>query len=361
MRRLPALLALSLVMLLGLAAAAIAQEQFLDGKVRTGDSVTVPEGEVVEGDLYAFAGQVVVAGRVTGDVFAFGGSVQVPGQVEGDVFAGAGTVDVNGTVDGDLRMAGGQLSVAGAIGEDLLAGAGQLNVSGTIGEDVVFGAGTASLSGAVEGDVLGRSGTYDRTGSVAGTEDVEIEEPRETEAPNPVVRALSRFASLLLVGLGLLWLGRRLLEGAIQDLDAAPGRAALWGLVLLIALVVAPIGVTIIGLLLAILLGWLGLGLLVGLVISLIVLTWVVAFIAGFILVAILAPIVVATWIADRLLPEESPAWVAMSVGLAVLVGLGLIPYVGPLIGLAVSLLGGGAWLRRLLGRSVGEDTAVPA
>ena len=353
MKRLATLAILTLAVLTSLATVAVAQnEDFLGGKIRTGDTVSVPAGETVEGDLYIFGGDINVAGRVLGDLVVFGGQVDIGGDVEGDVFVGAGTLDVGGTIGGDLRVGAGQVRTPGSIGEDLLAGVGQLTVNGEVGEDVIFGAGTVSLSGTVDGDVLGESGTYTRSGTVGGTEDVTIDEQPPVERPNPFIRGLTRFASLLIVGMMILWLFRATFEHTVNHLTTAPGTAALWGLGFVVGLFVVPLAVTVVGILLAVLFGWLGLGLLVGLSLVTILVTWVLVGVVAFLVIAVLAPITAATWAAARVLPEDTPAYLAMAAGLAILVILGLIPVVNFLVGLAVTIMGGGSWMQLLRRRS---------
>src|SRR6266508_2875247 len=63
------------VALASLSAAAVAQQTELGGKVRSGQEVTVPAGETVQGDLIASAGTVRVDGTVDGDLVASGGQV----------------------------------------------------------------------------------------------------------------------------------------------------------------------------------------------------------------------------------------------------------------------------------------------
>lgn len=349
MKRIVTLTVLSLAILTSVITVAVAQnETFLDGKIRTGDTISIPAGETIEGDLYIFGGQITMAGRVTGDLVVFGGEVDIRGDVDGDLFVGAGTLDVSGTVGGDLRVGAGQVRIPGIIGEDLLAGVGQLSVIGDVGEDLIFGAGTVSLSGGVVGDVLGQTGSYSKSGTVGGTEDVSINERAPVEQPNTFIRGLTRFASLFIIGLVLLWLVRKMFERTVHHLTAAPGSVALWGLVFLAALVVVPLAALVIGILLALLFGWLGLGLLVGLSIVAFLFIWVVVAVFAFLVIAVLAPIAVSTWAAARVLPADTPGYLAMAAGLAVLVILGLIPVVNVIVGLAVTIMGGGSWLRLL-------------
>src|SRR6266511_2276583 len=142
------------VALASLPAAAVAQQSELGGKVRSGQEVTVPVGETVQGDLIAFAGTVRIDGRVDGDLVATGGEVTVVGTVTGDVLAAAGSTTISGVV------------------------------------------------GAVTGSVLGAVGDYTRTGSVGGSEQVTVQQPE----PEPTLTErgldlLRRYASILVIGL----------------------------------------------------------------------------------------------------------------------------------------------------------------
>lgn len=337
-----------LAVLVSLGAVALAQqeEQFLDGKVRFGDGVVVPGNETVDGDLYLFGGDIEVDGDVTGDLIAFGGNVVVTGDIGGDLLVGTGTLEVVGAVDGDLRVGAGQVTTRGNIGEDAVVGAGQLRIDGAVGGDVVFGAGLVDIGGTVAGDVLGQTGSYTVSGTVVGVEDVTIDEPdREVERPNVFVRALYRFASLLLLGLLLLWLRRSAFERSIEAVDRRPGPTALWGLGFFFGLVIVPGMVTLVGVLLAILFGWLGLGLVVGVVVVLIVLSWILAAVAGFLVIAILAPLTIGAWLGTKFLPDETAGYLAMAAGVAAVVIVGMVPVLNVLAWLAITIMGGGAWL----------------
>ena len=62
------LAALALIILLALTAGAALGTDRLGGKVRFGDTITVPSSETVDHDLYLFAGQINVNGNVKGDL-----------------------------------------------------------------------------------------------------------------------------------------------------------------------------------------------------------------------------------------------------------------------------------------------------
>ena len=341
------LLALVAILLsLGTVAFAQEEEQYLDGKLRFGDNITVSSDERIDGDLYVFGGDVNVDGDVDGDLVVFAGTVSIGGEITGDLLIGAGTVELSGDVQGDIRAGAGQLTVRGDVGEDILAGTGQLRVEGDVGGDMVFGAGLVDIGGTGAGDVLGGTGSYTLTGEVLGTEDVTIEETdREVDRPNVFVRGLSRFASLLLLGLLIMWLRRATVERSIAAVDSTPGPTALWGFGFLFGLLAVPVVVTLVGVLLAILFGWLGLGLVVGVIVFAIVLSWILAVVIGFVVIAVLAPITIGAWLGNRFLPEGTAGYLAMAAGLAALVILGLIPVLNVLVWFAVTIMGGGAWL----------------
>ncbi len=348
MKRFGFVLLALVIALLSLGAVALAQEEeeFLDGKLRFGDNITVSDEERIDGDLYLFGGDIKVDGDVAGDLVVFGGTITIRGEVGGDLLVGAGTVELTGAVAGDIRAGAGQLTLRGDVGEDILAGSGQLLVDGDVGGDMVFGAGLVDISGTVAGDVLGGAGSYTVSGTVLGTEDVTIEDiDFEGERPSVLVRGLSRLASLLLLGLLIMWLRRHLFDRSVEAVDSTPGPTVLWGFGFLFGLLAVPLGVTLAGVLLAILFGWLGLGLVVGVIVVAVVLSWILAVVMGFVVIAVLAPITIAAWLGKRSLPEGTAGYLALAAGLAALVILGLVPVLNVLVWFAVTIMGGGAWL----------------
>jgi hypothetical protein len=363
MRRIGFVLLALVAILLSLGTVAFAQEeeQYLDGKLRFGDNITISSDERIDGDLYVFGGDINVDGDVTGDLVVFGGTVSIAGEIGGDLLVGAGTVELSGSVLGDIRAGAGQVTLRGDVGEDILAGTGQLRADGDVGGDIIFGAGLVDIGGTVAGDVLGWTGSYSVSGEVLGTEDVTIEDTDrdiDVERPNVFVRGLSRFASLLLLGLLIMWLRRHLFERSVDAVDSTPGPTALWGFGFLFGLVAVPLGVTLAGVLLAILFGWLGLGLVVGVIVFAVVLSWILAVAMGFVVIAVLAPITIAAWLGNRFLPEETAGYLALAAGLAALVILGLVPVLNVLVWFAVTIMGGGAWLS--LVRRVRPPTGAP-
>lgn len=352
---------------ISIVAAQTPSEEFLDGKLRVGDTVEVPAGETVDGDLYVFGGSITVAGDVDGDVIAFGGQVDISGRVSGDVFTSGGTVTISGDVAGDVRASGGQISLSGDVAEDAALGGGQIRVTGTVGNDLMFAGGQSTISGDVLGDVLGRAGTNSITGDVGGVTDVEDGDAEESdveraEPRGPVMRGVLRLISLLLFGAVLFWLFRRPFDNAVERIDTLTMRALGFGALFLIGIVVVPLVALLAGILLAVVTGLVGLSSWAGLFIFAMITVLVVYGFLVFLALTFVAPTTVAGWVGKSVLPSGHPM-VGLAVGILILVVLGLIPIIGGLVGLAVALIGTGAWLAGI-GRKTspqGEVVAVEA
>lgn len=147
------LIALSLVVLLGIALPSAEAADF-----REGDRIVIAADQVVNDDLYVFGREVVIDGTVKGDVYGFATTLTINGTVERDVIAGAQTVILNGAV-GDTARVGGQVVQFGdsaKIGHSALVGAFSLETrpGSVIDYDLLFGAFQALLAGTVQHDVV---------------------------------------------------------------------------------------------------------------------------------------------------------------------------------------------------------------
>lgn len=355
------------VLVLGLPTIAIAQQQALGGKFRTGREVVIPAGEQVTGDLYAYAGTVRVEGTVEGDLVAGGGEVTVSGEVGGDLVAGAGRVNITGNVGGDVRVGSGQVTVDGSIGEDLVVGSGQLTltVSGSVGEDVVFGTGQTTLDGSVTGDVLGATGTYTRRGSIGGSEDVTVGGKEEAAAPTAgdrVLDAIRRLISLLVVGALLLWLLPRSLERPAAAIRRRPWASLGLGLLGLVGIVVAFFAIVLALILLSIVFGLLGLTDLITLSVFSAVAAIVLLVFLTYVTLGFLAQLVVSVTIGRRIVSAEDGRrpWLAGALGVLIVVMLTSIPAVGGFLEFLILSFGFGAILLAVWGLRRQPEPVAP-
>jgi cytoskeletal protein CcmA (bactofilin family) len=348
-----AMAALIALLLLALTATFSVAADFLGGKVRTGDSVTVPAGETVDHDLYVFAGTVTVDGKVNGDLVAAGGTIRISGLVTGDVLVAGGTVQLAGDVTGDARVAAGQLTITGNVAEDVAAGVGTLDVGGDVGGDLLFGAGNATVSGPIAGSIQGSAGAYSRTSTVGGTEQVVLNRAQPAPAPvsYPVIDAIRQFVVVFIFGALGLWL----LPRAVAAAEMALRRRALAslgiGVVAIIGYVVTVVILFLAMVLLAILFAILTLGALVAIdlvggIVAFLVLTLGFGLAASF-----FADVLVGLTIGRLVLPaiglrSGSDRWQdlgVLAVGAALVVIVTSLPVVGWFAKLLVVLFGLGA------------------
>jgi hypothetical protein len=241
------------------ASVVLAQGGSLGGKLLSGDTVTIPAGEIVAHDVYVFGGTATINGTIRGDLVVAAGEVQINGTVDGDVLAAGGSVSVAGTVTGDVREAGGQLALSGNVTQDLVAVGGQLAVltGSKVGEDLIVSAGDVSVDGAVAGNVFGSAGTYRRGGTVGGAETVTVgENTPSTPAPtNAALDALRHFVTVLIIGGLALWLFPRAMRAAEEALRRRPLAAFLSGLLTLVAYIFLLVAAVVAIVLLAVILG----------------------------------------------------------------------------------------------------------
>jgi cytoskeletal protein CcmA (bactofilin family) len=149
----------------------------------TGETVIIPEGEVIDDDLFVTGNRVEINGTVKGDLFATGNLITVNGTVEGSMFSAAQSIEINGEIGGSLYTAGYSIKTgeAASIGRNVyfagfsfsLAGGGtvgrgvygsgyQLVLDGEVANDVVASVASLNINGTVGGDVVAEVGEVDQ-------------------------------------------------------------------------------------------------------------------------------------------------------------------------------------------------------
>ncbi|MFC4902242.1 polymer-forming cytoskeletal protein [Kocuria oceani] len=180
------LLRLALALALALTGLLLAAPAGGAAEIRNDETVRVAEGEVVDDDLYAAAGEVVVDGTVRGDLVVAAGRVTVNGTVEGDLLAAAQTIVVEGTVGDDARVAGQALYFgdgARVAGDLVAAGFSLQTRPGTeVGGDVLLGAYQALLAGSIDGSVTAGAAGLALAGAIGGSVQADVGSPDDVEA-----------------------------------------------------------------------------------------------------------------------------------------------------------------------------------
>lgn len=146
--------------------------------VRSGETVSVAEDQLIEGNFYSAAGIANISGSITEDVLVVGGQINLNGEVGADALLVGGSVDVHGTVSDDVRIVAGEAIIAEPVLGDVLVIGGMVSIlsSASIAGDVLIYGGQATIEGSVGGDVLGQIERLRIDASVAGDVDVTVNE-----------------------------------------------------------------------------------------------------------------------------------------------------------------------------------------
>jgi hypothetical protein len=125
-------------------------------RFRRGDRVRVGRDEIVNDDLYATGGHILIEGTVTGDLVAAGGEIVITGPVNGSVMVSGGRITIQGPVGGTVRAAGGRVSVRGTVGQDAVLAGGdiRLDSGATVRRDLVAAGGRISVADTVGDDAM---------------------------------------------------------------------------------------------------------------------------------------------------------------------------------------------------------------
>lgn len=364
MRRTRILLVVLTMAFIGLAWTAAAQAE---GSFRTGNDVTVSEGQALDSSLFASGHTIDIAGSVDGDVFCVGQDVNITGNVTGDVICAGQTVHVSGTVGGNIRvvgqtvtvggatarslsaagqnvtldsagtvrgdtsLAGQNVTLNGAVARDLAAGGNSVMINGTVGRDVTATVADLTLgsSAHIGGNLVYIShndvsraggavvaGTTTRTEPAAGQG---MGDRFSTLLGGSFLFALYMFVAFLVVALALVLLLPQLVHDAAEAAVRSPWKALLVGVLssFVVPAIIGALMFTLIGIPVAILL----------------LLAWIV-------IVCVAVPFT-AYYLGLLLLGKNpaSPIW-TMLLGMAIILVLYLIPIVGFIMWLAATWFG---------------------
>jgi len=330
--------------------------------VRSGDIVTVASGEVIDGDLYVAGSDVIIDGTINGDLIAAGSTITVNGTVNGSIMAVGGTVNINGEVSHAVRVIGETLNISGTIGRDLLVAGDEFSMASTaeIGGDLLLGAVTARIDGLIKGDInsgvdsLTIASTASIQGKLTYISENEANIQSGAQIRGTITHKLPDVKEKLATGIGLwgkviieLWsivigflmtlvlgiiivlLAPRRVKAVTESIRTRPWASLGWGAVILVATPIAALiaCITIIGLPL----GLIALAL------------YTIAICLTQLFVGLLIGQLIIGY--SRKVETKALLVGALTLGLAILSLLRLIPYLGFVVGLATVLFGLGAIL----------------
>ena len=327
--------------------------------VRSGDTVSVEADQILESDFYGAGGTVSISGSAEHDVYVTGGSVTINAPVDEDLVIIGGTVQIHGPVGDDLRIIGGEVTLAEEVGGDVVVLGGTLNILSTarIEGDILFFSGEVEISGNVKGGVAGMADIIridagvggdvkvtarqslafgDRSeilGNVTYRSENEIARAQGAVIVGDIVKesidisknagqyALLPVLVLLFAALSAYLLFKSRLQKVIEVTKVSYGVNGLIGLAVLLA-------VPAVGALLIISI----LGLIPGIVI-------LITYIVLLILTWVISGIVLGSLVLKSIWKSEKSGILSVIVGVILFDLLVFIPYIGPLLGLAVFLI----------------------
>lgn len=335
-------------------------------EIQHGDpSYTLAAGQEVNSDLIVAADRTQIDGTVDGDLIVFSHSVVVNGHVKGDILAFGQDLRMNGTVDGNMRTFNQSLTINGTVGKNVMSWGQEwtLGNKATIGGSVTLGDQNAEFDGQVTGDLLAFSGMTElngmlgrnvdiRGGRLRISSDADVKGPIKFEgdrapevaggaklASAPVVTIRRRgpdyaqagyywhqtmeWGASFLFGLVVLLVAPVFFGNVVHASDKVAPAIGL-GVLFLFAVPIAAIFacITIVGL---------GLG---------------IAALLLYLVALYSAQVFVGSWIGEKLLGLGSglgPAIGRLALGLAILRGLRIVPFIGWLVTLVMLFWGLGA------------------
>ncbi len=371
--------------------------------IRSGDVILIGADEVIDDDLIASGQRVQIDGTVRGDVIVSGQEVVINGTVEGSLMMAGQILKADGQVLGSLYAGGYSLTLGdnasiarnlyfggfsldtGAnsdIGRSMHFGGYQAIVNGGVADDILFSGAALSFNGSVGGDIKGEISAADQGApempffpgavpvispglqigpgaEIGGTESLRITQPTvDPGQPNLVVQIgraitarIGEFITLLIVGLLLFLVWPKGVPGASDQAESQPLPSAGWGclttLIFVIAVPIAGIAIFLLALIGGLItfgqLGGdiLGIG---GIALSLLVTLF------GFVLSTVTKVIIaylVGRLILTRLAPQLEPGtWTNMAylaLGAVLYEIVRIIPLLGWLVAVVVTLVGLGA------------------
>ncbi|MBU0686513.1 MAG: hypothetical protein KKB81_01485 [Candidatus Margulisbacteria bacterium] len=324
---------------------------------KTGDSITIPKGEVINDNLFVSGNMVTINGTVRGNLLAFGSTVVINGNISGSVISGGQDVSISSRLN-NLLVGGRTVSISGQ-SNNVIVGGETVNISGSVSKDLIAGGkqiilqksskiGGDAFLGARDTNVAGKIGRnlnigsnniiIDSAASVRGNFTYTAQKPVISDQakiagtvtimaqPKPVEKSpqlmsgwfsfqkVIGFLMILLLGILIIIFMPHQVELVTDKMRKHCWRSFGWGI---LALIVLPI----IAVLLMITLVGIPLGTIL-----------LFAYLVGAYIASIFVSIVIGKWILDKVGKSNISLIWSLLLGLIILNIVGLIPIIGGLV-----------------------------
>ncbi|MBN2854341.1 polymer-forming cytoskeletal protein [Patescibacteria group bacterium] len=120
---------------------------------KQGGLVHIQENEVVDGNFYVAASDLIIDGKIGGDLIGAAKNIKVNGEIAGDLIVAAQDIEVNGRVEGNIRSVSEKFSLNGFVNKNINALAQEiyLNPESFIGWDFLGAGQTVFVKGIING------------------------------------------------------------------------------------------------------------------------------------------------------------------------------------------------------------------
>ncbi len=343
---------------------------------------TLPAGQEVKTDLIVVANRAQIDGDVDGDLIVMSQYVTVNGHVKGDILGFGQEIRVNGPVDGNVRAWCQTITLNSAVAKNVMVWSQvvELDTKATVGGTATIGTQVAQLNGQIGGDVLGGGQVVGIDGTMG--HDVTIRADRLNIGPTAAIKGQTKYVGGKApeISSGAKLASPPIVSTVKRGPDYSQGayywhQVMFWGASFLLGLailLVAPgfffdveqackkMGPAV---------GFGALFLFATPIAAIIVCATIVGLSVGIPLLLLYAisvyaaHIFIAAWLGEKLIGAGvgvGPAIARLALGLLILRGLGMLPYLGPVVGLLVAMWGLGA-LVLALHRRISPPSAVAA
>ncbi|WP_373471228.1 hypothetical protein [Carnobacterium alterfunditum] len=319
----------------------------VDGDINATTFITAANTEVngtIDGDLFVTGQNATINGTVKGSVFVAGQNITVNGVVENTIYLAGATLKVGSQTNGSAFLAGQNVSIekAAVIEKDAFVGASQAYQNGVINGDLSSSSESLSVGGKIGGDLDYSSqnkADFSGNSEVAGEttwKKMEIESYKDSRAiftTAILMQVLFSIAASLVVWLFVRLIRPDLWTNLAEQITISQLKALGFGA---LAVVVVPIVslllmLTIIGIPLAfILLTLYGLSLYVS---------------------TIILAVFISLWFQKRFSWSNIQSFWVFLLGLIILNVLGIIPFIGWILGFITVSFGLGSIVLSILNR----------
>lgn len=166
------IVALAAVLAVGVLGAGVAGAQ---SNMAAGSEVTLAKDQTIDASYYAAGETLIINGTVKGDLYCAGTSVEVNGTVEGDVLCAGMEVRIDGNVQGNIRAAGQNVFIEGDVQKSITVMGQMISVDGKIGQDATITGQTARINGEIGRDLVVGAERLTLLGSVARNVEAGVE------------------------------------------------------------------------------------------------------------------------------------------------------------------------------------------